>query len=62
MLDPSQSGINDLWTLEKVPVNWKIANVFPVFKEGKKEDPGNSKAAGLTSVPSKMMEKIIPGV
>ena len=28
--------------LEEVSENWKEANVTPVFKKGKKEDPGIS--------------------
>ncbi|KAK4823970.1 hypothetical protein QYF61_008356 [Mycteria americana] len=27
------------WESGEVPVNWKLANIVPVFKKGKKEDP-----------------------
>ncbi|KFP57002.1 hypothetical protein N323_03318, partial [Cathartes aura] len=49
------------WESGNVPVNWKMANV-PIFKKGKKEDPGNYKPVSLTSVPGKIMEKVILGV
>ncbi|KFP46361.1 RNA-directed DNA polymerase from mobile element jockey, partial [Cathartes aura] len=50
------------WESGEVPVNWKLANVIPIFKKGKKEDPGNYRPVGLTLVPGKIMEKIILGV
>lgn len=50
------------WEPRAVPVNWKLANVVPIFKKGKKENPGNYRPVSLTSVPGEIMEKIIPGV
>lgn len=29
------------WESRKVSVNWQLANIVPVFKEGKSYDPGN---------------------
>jgi len=42
-----------------VPEDWRKANVTPVFKKGKKEDPGNYRPVSLTSIPGKVMEQLI---
>jgi len=39
-----------------VPEDWRKASVTPVFRKGKKEDPGNYSPFSLTSVLGKMME------
>ena len=39
--------------------DWRKANVTAVFKKGKKEDPGNYRLLGLTSIPGKVMEQLI---
>ncbi|KAK4831851.1 hypothetical protein QYF61_019679 [Mycteria americana] len=43
----------------EVPADWRLANVTPIFKKGRKEDPGNCRPVSLTSVLGKLMEQII---
>ncbi|CAM4563207.1 unnamed protein product, partial [Lepidochelys kempii] len=47
------------WRTGEVPDDWKKANVVPIFKRGKKEDPGNYRPVSLTSVPGKIMEQVL---
>uniref|UniRef100_A0A8C3IEJ8 Reverse transcriptase domain-containing protein n=1 Tax=Chrysemys picta bellii TaxID=8478 RepID=A0A8C3IEJ8_CHRPI len=42
-----------------VPLDWRIANVVPIFKKGKKSDSGNYRPVSLTSVVCKVLEKIL---
>ncbi|KFW62223.1 hypothetical protein AS28_00276, partial [Pygoscelis adeliae] len=47
------------WLMGEVPDDWRLANVTPIYKKGRKEDPGNYRPVSLTSVPGKIMERII---
>jgi len=47
------------WRTGEVPEDWRKANVTPVFKKSKKEDPGNYRPVSLTSIPGKIMEQLI---
>ncbi|KAK4817671.1 hypothetical protein QYF61_023950 [Mycteria americana] len=47
------------WLTGEVPADWRLANVTPIFKKGRKEDPGNYRPVSLTSVPGKLMDQII---
>ncbi|KAK4810807.1 LOW QUALITY PROTEIN: hypothetical protein QYF61_008779 [Mycteria americana] len=47
------------WESGEVPVDWKLANVIPIFKKGQRDYPG---PVSLTLVPGKIMEKVILGV
>ncbi|KFO62038.1 hypothetical protein N302_09561, partial [Corvus brachyrhynchos] len=49
------------WESEEVPADWKMANAIPSYKKGMREDPGKYRPVSLTSIPGKIMEKIILG-
>ncbi|KFV46068.1 hypothetical protein N341_00647, partial [Tyto alba] len=48
-----------LWQSGELPADWKRGNIIPVFKKGNKADPGNYSPVSLTSMPSKVVEKIL---
>ena len=43
----------------KLPESWKEAHVKPIFKKGRRTDPGNYRPISLTSVICKVMESVI---
>ena len=43
----------------EVPKDWRRASVVPIFKKGKKEEPGNYRPVSLTSITSKILEQIV---
>jgi len=47
------------WRTGEVPEDWRKASVTPIFKKGRKEDPGNYRPVSLTSIPGKIMEQLI---
>ncbi len=44
------------WLSGEVPEDWRLADVTPVYKKGRKENVGNYRTVSLTSVPGKVME------
>jgi len=47
------------WPTREVSIDWRLTNVMPIYKKGRKEDPGNYRPVSLTSVPGKVTEQII---
>lgn len=56
---PFSISFQQSWESREVTVNSKLANIVPVFKKGDKDDPGYYRPPSITSVPGKVMEKII---
>ncbi|KAJ7402700.1 hypothetical protein BTVI_83974 [Pitangus sulphuratus] len=50
------------WKSGEVPADWELANVVPVFRKDKKQDPGDYRPVSLTSVPDKVMEIILGSI
>ena len=49
------------WRSGKIPSDRRKANVAPVFRKDKKDDPGNYRLVSLTSIPGKIMEQALLG-
>lgn len=49
------------WETGTVPADWKLANIVLIVKKDKKEGLGNYRPVILTSVPGKIMEKVVLG-
>ncbi|CAM5078395.1 unnamed protein product [Eretmochelys imbricata] len=47
------------WRTGEVPDDWKKANVVPIFKKWKEEDPENYRPVSLTSVSGKIIEQVL---
>jgi len=47
------------WRMAVVPEKWLTAKVTPVFKMGKKENPGYYRLVSLTSILGKLMEQLM---
>ena len=43
----------------KVSLNWRIANISPIYKKGNRKEVSNHRSVSLTSVIVKILERII---
>src|SRR3989442_310297 len=59
VISPLEQLFSASVNLEKIPDEWRLANVTPIFKKGTKKDPGNYRPVSLTSQVCKVLEKII---
>jgi len=59
LLNHSPSFLKGPGGQERYPKDWRKANVTPVFRKCKKEDPRIYRPVSLTSIPGKMMEQVI---
>ena len=50
---------NIVYNSGNVPIEWKLANVVPVFKKGDKKLVTNYRPISLTCLVAKVMERII---
>ena len=57
--EPLSKLFNKSLTNGKVPSEWKMANVTPIYKKEDKSQPNNYRPISLTSVVCKIMETII---
>ena len=42
-----------------LPVDWKVAEVVPIFKKGSRSKPSNYRPVSLTAIPCKVMESVL---
>ena len=43
----------------KIPDEWRVSNIAPIYKKGPKSEPGNYRPVNLTSSVCKLMERIV---
>ena len=59
LIDPIYDLIKCSVQTGKVPKEWKRADIVPIYKSGKKDEPLNYRPVSLTSIVWKICEKVI---
>ena len=59
LINPLSKVFNDSLSTGKVPADFKIANITPIFKKGDKSLPSNYRPISLTSIAGKLLESVI---
>ncbi|MES9881396.1 MAG: reverse transcriptase domain-containing protein [Sedimenticola sp.] len=59
LLKPLNIIFNKSLEESKIPSVWKTANVSAIFKKGSKQKPENYRPISLTSVPGKLLERLV---
>ena len=57
--EPLSTIFERSWRTREVPEDCRKASVTPIFKKGKKEDPGKYRPLSLTPIAGKVMEQLI---
>ena len=50
------------YSSRKIPDAWRLAQISPIFKKGSRSAPGNYRPISLTSIPCKLMERMVRDV
>ena len=61
IVEPLARLFEDSWCSGQVPEDWKRVNVVPIFKKGRREEPGNYRPVSLTSLLGKAFENNYQG-
>ena len=56
---PLTELFNHSLTTGRVPEEWKMGQVVPIYKKGSRSDPSNYRPVSLTSVTSKVLESLV---
>jgi len=56
LTEPLSTIYQQSWLNGEIPVDWKLANVMPIYRKGQKEDVAKDRPVSLTSVPGKVIE------
>ena len=57
--EPVTANFNESFSKGIVPMDWKIANITPIYKKGSRKSAVNYRPVSLTSHLSKLMEAIL---